>query len=270
MIEVVWRRAWAAYPITAADLDWAREQYTEHEPRALFYRAAIALMGLATRGKPALTTAETLAVLLQTWNKAYYQYRPFDRRHLAEIDRTLEEQRTALTTFRERSIEESAAEDETMVMTVFAGFEQVLGPVGAAKALHLLAPNFFPLWDRGIAKGYCLTLRIGASNADRYCEFMRIAREQVKSLGGEQGIGRNALKAIDEYNYCKYSLKKTKGVQARAAGKPHEIGTGSASGWPTRWSRRSSRPIVTPPTSGWRSICGSTGGSSSPSWPCRG
>jgi hypothetical protein len=64
---------------------------------------------------------------------------------------------------------------------------------------------FFPLWDRAIAEAYGLALRQRGRNAERYCCFMRITKEQCKELGGEQTIGRNPLKAIDEYNYCKYT-----------------------------------------------------------------
>lgn len=39
--------------------------------------------------------------------------------------------------------------EETTICDLFRDFEQ-LGPVGAAKALHLLAPNVFPLWDRAV------------------------------------------------------------------------------------------------------------------------
>jgi hypothetical protein len=195
------------YPIKACDLVAAKEEYADREPRGLFYLAATALVELAIGGKPPpLKTAEALAVLLQTWNKAYYQYRPFNAQHLSEIERILEEHQPTLTALRERSIEVFTSDDEAMVKKVFGDFEKVLGAVGAAKSLHLLAPRFFPIWDGEIAKKHHLPLRI--PNAERYCQFMVIAREQVKSLGGEKGIGRNVLKAIDEYNYCKYSLKK--------------------------------------------------------------
>lgn len=46
--------------------------------------------------------------------------------------------------------------DEATVKGVFKSFEKVLGPVGATKCLHLLAPRFFPLWDRAIAEAYGL------------------------------------------------------------------------------------------------------------------
>ena len=47
--------------------------------------------------------------------------------------------------------------------------------------------------------------KVGA-NAESYYKFMKIAREQVISIGGDKSIGRNALKAIDEYNYCIHVL----------------------------------------------------------------
>ena len=77
--------------------------------------------------------------------------------------------------------------------------------MGAAKALHLLAPRFFPLWDRAIAKAYGLSLGKRGTNAERYCRFMEIVKEQGQNLGVNQPNGQNLLKAIDEYNYCKYS-----------------------------------------------------------------
>ncbi|GAP12129.1 hypothetical protein BECAL_03331 [Bellilinea caldifistulae] len=112
-----------------------------------------------------------------------------------------------LIAFRQRSIEgfDQEQEDEGKVKHVFKAFEEVLGPVGAAKFLHLLAPLFFPLLDRVIAEAYNLPLVKIGTNADKYRRFMRIVKEQIKTLGGEQTISRNPLKAIDEYNYCKYT-----------------------------------------------------------------
>jgi hypothetical protein len=178
----------------------ARKAYVKYEPRDLFYRAATALVNLATCGKVPISTAEALAVLLQTWNKAYYQYRPFDGRHFAEIERLLAKHQQTLAAFRKRTVAEFSSENEGGVEKVFSDFEQVLGPVGASKCLHLLAPGFFPLWDRGIARAYHLALWARGWNANRYCRFMTIAREQVKSLGGQDRLGPNPLKAIDEYN----------------------------------------------------------------------
>jgi hypothetical protein len=96
-------------------------------------------------------------------------------------------------------------EEQATIGQIFRDFEEVLGPVGAAKCLHLMAPKFFPLWDRAIAGAYGLPLSKRGENFGTYFRFMEVAREQVKILGGEQAIGRNPLKALDEYNYCKHT-----------------------------------------------------------------
>jgi len=188
------------------DLKVARQAFDANEPGDLFYRAATELVELALDGKITLTVAEALAVLLQTWNSTFYRYRrKFDDHHFADIERLIRDHYSALIDFRQRSIEEFDQECENEVVRIFEAFEKVLGPVGTAKCLHLLAPRFFPLWDRAIAEAYGLPLRQMGKNADRYRRFMELVKKQVQELGGEQAIGRNPLKAIDEYNYCKYT-----------------------------------------------------------------
>jgi len=196
-----------SHVITLRKLKWAHKVYVKYEPRDIFYRAAIALIERAKGDNPPLNIAEALAVLLQTWNKAYYQFRPFNRRHFAKLERILTKHRSELAACEQRSIEGFIQDDEKVVKKLFGNFESVLGPVGAAKCLHLVAPTFFPLWDRSIAKAYRLSLWASGWNANRYCDFMTITSDQVKSLGGEQrisreqGVSRNPLMAIDEYNY---------------------------------------------------------------------
>lgn len=195
------------YTPTEPEIRAARKAFKEHEPRDLFYRAATELVGLAIQEKTSLDVAEAVAVLLQTWNRAFYRFRPFNEHHLVEIEHAIACHRPSWTAFRQRSIESFADEDEARVKELFESFEQVLGPVGAAKCLHLLAPRFLPLWDRAIAKAYGLGLKGWGSNSERYCHFMRIAKEQCRTLSKERSIGEHCLKALDEYNYCKYTKR---------------------------------------------------------------
>ena len=190
---------------TIQEIEAAREAFETNESRDLFYRAATELVDLAIHGKTSLSVAEAIAVLLQTWNRAYYQFRPFDSEHFADIERLIASHEQTIMDFRQRSIETFSSGDEAKVMRLFEDFGEVLGPVGAAKCLHLLSPSFFPLWDRSIAKAYSLGLQQRGRNGSQYCHFMSISKEQCNSLGGEQAIGRNPLKALDEYNYCKYT-----------------------------------------------------------------
>lgn len=154
-----------------------------------------------------MSLGEAIAVLLQTWNKAYYRFHAFDQDHLRQIEKLISVYANEFHNFRCRAIETCSDSDCQQCMTLFAAFEAILGPVGAAKTLHLMAPEFFPLWDRKIADAYRLALKKVGDNAPRYWQFLMIAKHQSIHLGGHRRLGRNPLKAIDEYNYCKFTLK---------------------------------------------------------------
>lgn len=85
--------------------------------------------------------------------------------------------------------------------------ERVLGPGGAAKCLHLLAPRFFPLWDRAIAEAYGCALKARGQNLNNYRRFLETTRDQVLQLRQESGQNGNILKLLDEYNYCRYTKR---------------------------------------------------------------
>jgi hypothetical protein len=193
---------------TTQDLDQAHKDFEILEPRALFYSAATELVDLAIHGKTKLSLAEAIAVLLQTWNVSYYRFRPFDEEHFSKIEKILEKHKRIKTELRDRTIESLCDEDVKLVKDIFEDFEKVLGKTGAAKSLHLLAPRFFPLWDTEIARAYELGK---GSEAERYYRFMEKTKNRVKNLGEDQAVCRNPLKALDEYNYCKYTLPMLKG-----------------------------------------------------------
>ena len=72
--------------------------------------------------------------------------------------------------------------------------------MAVAKALHLLAPAFCPLWDDKIAKAY--------SCHYKYIPFMRKMKNLAELLVPEvdvQSTGKTLLKLIDEYNYAKFT-----------------------------------------------------------------
>jgi hypothetical protein len=187
------------------ELEAAKKAFEQNEPRDLFYRAATELVDQAIQGNSSLSLAEALAVLLQTWNSAYYRYSAFDNQHFTDIENIVNINYKLLLKIRERSIETFFDGDKPKIKQVFVDFEEVLGPVGAAKCLHLLAPKFFPLWDRAIAKAYNLPLKKRGNNGDSYCLFMEISKEQCESIRHKKTVITNPLKAIDEYNYCRYT-----------------------------------------------------------------
>src|SRR5947209_7654678 len=164
---------------TVQEIEEARKAFRANEPRDLFYRVAIELLDLAADGKTQFRAAEALAVLLQTWNKRYYnKHHPFDKKHFSDIEELVRKHEQTIASFKKRSIASFSAEDEELVKTIFKSFDKVVGTVGAAKSLHLLAPHFFPIWDRAIAQHYKLALIYGTANnkyddnAQRYYQFM--------------------------------------------------------------------------------------------------
>jgi len=79
-------------------------------------------------------------------------------------------------------------------------------PVAVAKALHLLAPNFFPLWDGKIARAY--RCYYNDRPAEKYVSFCKITKTMVEKLRNcVSRQDKTAVKMIDEYNYSKYTQK---------------------------------------------------------------
>ena len=192
------------------DIARAREVFERREPRDLFYRAATALVDLALSGKVELRPAEAIAVLLRTWNASYYRFHPgLGLEHFSRLEELIGTRNMSILRFRERLISSLAAADEPEVRALFDQFEDVLGPVGAAKALHLLAPRFFPLWDRRIAAAYGLALGPAGKNASKYWRLAQISREQSETLTASGIEPERVLKALDEYNYCRFTMNWT-------------------------------------------------------------
>ena len=189
------------------------EEFGRHEKRDAMYKIAILLV-CRFWGNPA-EMADGLGVLLLTWNQALYRYGSFDFDRLEEcIRRNFQ----ALSGFRKRNIVSLSEADEKSIQVLFNDFLEALqvasgkkqgvkSPVAVAKALHLLAPKFFPLWDAKIAKAYnCCYNR---NPFKKYNQFMKLMKNFAKVVGSYVNLSyypkKSLLKLIDEYNYSKYT-----------------------------------------------------------------
>jgi hypothetical protein len=189
--------------LSESDLIHAREVFRRHESRDLFYRAALELVRLAIGKQTEITVAEALGTLLQTWNKSFYRFHgTFDESHVRELENLIDRNQAQLITWRKRSSRLIKFQELKDILRVFESFEILLGPIGAAKALHLLAPRFFPLWDRAIARHYGVRLKPVGKNGENYLRFMQITNDQISSMTPHTIRDGELLKMIDEYNYC--------------------------------------------------------------------
>lgn len=206
------------------DLSLAHRTFVARESRDVFYRIATEAVRRSMAGETGFSVPEAIAVLLESWNAAYYRFHPRDRETLiSDLEKLTDEYCALLEEFRGRTLSGFSQADEPDVRRLFRAFQDKLGAVGAAKALHLLAPRFFPLWDRSIGGAY----GVGQMDAAAYLQFMAITQAQLNALGGEKAIeeavspttGVHALKLLDEFNYS--SFKKHWIGSRRPLGRRH-------------------------------------------------
>jgi len=183
-----------------------------HEKRDAMYSVATFLIDHFW-GKPH-ESADSLGVLLLTWNQAFYRYGPFDFERLEDCIQVNQE---SINQFRARNIASYSNVDDPAIRRLFDQFLVALqicegsgigkqSPVSASKALHLLAPRYFPLWDDKIARAY--NCHYGEFPGDKYVKFMKKMQFMVHELAPSaraEETGKALLKLIDEYNYAKYT-----------------------------------------------------------------
>ncbi len=209
-----------SYPLpTLSHLRKARNEFKEIEPRDFFYwsvtKLVAAIVDTESREEKIDELVRALMMLLTTWNKNYYRF--FNERqpgitlakHFCDLERVISKHFDRLMKYRKQELHMTHEIPEQEIIGVFTDFARVLGRVGAAKCLHLLAPSLMPLWDAAILKGYGLERAPfrKRTDAERYIEFIRISKVQIDNLGDFRSLNDNPLKALDEYNYCRFTKK---------------------------------------------------------------
>lgn len=180
--------------------------FQRHEGRDAMYKTATFLVKTFW-GKPR-EMSDSLGVLLLTWNQAFYRYGLFD---FDALEVCIARNQKVLDSYRQRDILSYSPADDQGVTALYLQFLEALqiaygsctgrqSPVAVAKALHLLAPEYFPLWDDKIAVAY--------RRRYNYVPFMRDMKQLAEMLAPEvdtRSLGKTLLKLIDEYNYAKFT-----------------------------------------------------------------
>ena len=202
----------------------AHKKYLEEEPRDAMYKVSMRLIEHDWENDKEIS--EALGVLLLTWNSAFYRY---GNLNFDLIQDAVSVTKDKLSELRKRSIvtckeDERGKIEEVYQKLIFAlkktgkigkknEGEELYSPVSAAKALHLLCPNFFPIWDDTIAIEYGCKWHDTTLSFDKYWKFIGITASQITKLESEKNIERQenqpaTLKLVDEYNYMHFTKDK--------------------------------------------------------------
>lgn len=164
--------------------------------------------------------------LLMFWNSAFYRTGDIS---FAHVENTLLKHTVKLEEYRTRVITTISPDEFTEIGKIYYeilysfgarknekngdGKKMIYSPVSAAKALHLLCPNFFPLWDSSIAKAYGCYWDNTLYSFPEYWRFISKSKKQVEILSTEGRPPKDiqeipVLRLIDEYNYLCCTKKK--------------------------------------------------------------
>jgi hypothetical protein len=192
-----------------AEFKAAIASYRARETRGPDYFHA--LRHIADGWGNAVEMAAGIGLLLKSWHKAFYRFGPYDATRLAAC---IEENMAMLGTLRERAIDSFAPDDEPIVRSLFSVFTAALrggkkgqqeSTVATAKAMHLLAPGFLPLWDNSIAGAYDQIL-MWPTNYIAFCWQMKELASAVQRYVANPD-DRTILKRVDEFNYAVYTKR---------------------------------------------------------------
>lgn len=166
-------------------------KYHELEPRDILYVAAREVM----LKKPAseLHLLAGVKILLLTWNAVYFQRLPASIKESIEKDILEAHQKTkedfaSLSSERLESIDLNSPVRVREIKRIFKAFSgrRSIETTGASKAIHLIHPELFVMWDSRIRTNYHRlhpSYRIRSEAGDEcYIEFMKTSQEMAKAV----------------------------------------------------------------------------------------
>jgi hypothetical protein len=213
--KFVKRNPFTVLHISLADLERSCLKYEKGDWDSA-YRIATTLVHEGWSDPPRLPKiVDGLNVLLRVWNQQYYGPSGFDEPRLEEW---LRSNWNEIDSFHRREISSFGASDQEAIERTFTELLDLLqrtsgakkrSPVSVGKALHLLAPRFFPAWDSGIASDWkCPYLTRPSVAYIVFCHRMKEFAAPLKEALATDDSPRRAwlskktlLKRIDEYNY---------------------------------------------------------------------
>ena len=213
--------------------------FVQKEDDDSYYRRAVRVM--EERYGQSDVMKDAISELLNIWHRGFYRFGDFSREALQDciavnLPKLLEYRGLNL-----RDIDLADGQFESETKEIFKQFLDALAgknrksirrsPTAVAKALNLLAPSLFPLWDEAISLEYgCWWVDSFLSEME-YISFLKIMQDCCNDLVGQYQADRGfpdaeaaesglityciegsraryqktLLKLVDEYNYAKFT-----------------------------------------------------------------
>ena len=185
------------------------------EPRAFCYELSSQLIAEAKRDSGESwyenkKTFEGILLLLFTWNFAS----PITKTlNFCKIHQMIEGTKAKLKFLENYKIINADEQAFEVIIPLFDQFRTILGQTGASKALSLLNPQLFVMWDTEIRRRLNHKLIPGIRNGGKgefYVIFLKGIQRIIQQYNIEDKLPKNSIlaKKIDEYHFVKFILKK--------------------------------------------------------------
>lgn len=185
------------------------------EPRAFCYDLATQFINQAknndiTDWYDDTNTIKGILLLLFTWNFAAKKTKKLNFHNVGQL---INNNKKELKILEKYSIENADENAWPLIKKVFGKFKVLLGQTGASKALGLLNPKLFVMWDTKIRAYLTKSLIPGIMNGkhpEHYVIFLKGIQKIIKEyhIKDKLPLGVIVAKKVDEYNYVKIIMNK--------------------------------------------------------------
>ena len=198
------------------------------EPRAFCYEIATQLISQAKNNTgeswyEGKDTIKGLLLLLYTWNFAAQKTKKLNFHNVGELMLNTKNDLKSLEKYSIRTADHNAW---NVIKKIFDQFSSLLDQTGASKALSLLNPELFVMWDTGIRKRLNRALIRGIMNGESgeyYVIFLKGIQNIIEEYRIAEKLPQNSVvaKKIDEYHYVRIVMnKKVRRRNEKDDGKP--------------------------------------------------
>jgi len=184
------------------------------EPRYFCYELAVDLINKAKRSSKSWYTNEDtikgVLLLLFCWNFAAQETKKLNFENVKEALSECKEELRKLENYTIETISDKDEKLKDKIKNVYKKFKQIMGQTGATKALSLLNPRLFVMWDTKIRRRLRKFIR-GIDNGKRpenYLKFLFEIQKIIQEYKIRKKIPSTVVaKKIDEYHYVEIVMK---------------------------------------------------------------